>query len=220
MRGEFDPIILYHVFQGVVATQSGKASLPCELFYVAADDVVHPVFFEGAILVPNHLEFTVYLPQQKSALDKLEGEVVELEYLKISTNEPGVSIRFQLPPSYLCKHPTANLDDHSRDVQREQIHNFIEGFNTGDEISASEELQHFNQLIRAEIPVVEVFIELVNHFEKPLLEKLVSAELKGLDFELLAHHLSQLVDEELVALELHLLVSLDALVPGRVEEIK
>ena len=65
-----------------------------------------------------------------------------------------------------------------------------------------------------------MFIELVNHFEKPLLEKLVSAELKRLDFELLAHHLSQLVDEELVALELHLLVSLDALVPGRIEEIK
>ena len=62
MRGELYPIVLYHVFEGVVATQSGKASLPCELFYVAADDVIHAVFFERAILIPNHLEFTIYLP--------------------------------------------------------------------------------------------------------------------------------------------------------------
>ena len=68
--------------------------------------------------------------------------------------------------------------------------------------------------------VVEVLVKIVDDFKEALLEELVPAELKGLDFELLAHHLGQLVDEELVALELHLLVPLDALVPGGVEQVE
>jgi hypothetical protein len=65
-----------------------------------------------------------------------------------------------------------------------------------------------------------VFVEIINHFEKPILEKLVSTELKWLYFELLTHDLGELINEELVALELHLLVPLDTLVPGRVEEVE
>ena len=63
MRCKFDPIVPDHVLQGIVAAQGGQAPLSGELFDVAADDVVHPVFLECPVLVPNHLELSVYLPQ-------------------------------------------------------------------------------------------------------------------------------------------------------------
>lgn len=88
----FYPVVLYHILQCVVATQSCQSPLSCECLYVATDYVVHPVFLEGAVLVPNHLEFTVNLPQQEAALEKLEGEVVEAEYSEISPDEEGVFV--------------------------------------------------------------------------------------------------------------------------------
>ena len=65
-----------------------------------------------------------------------------------------------------------------------------------------------------------MLVHIIDDFKEALLEEFVPAELEGLDFELLAHHFGQLVNEELVALELHLLVPLDALVPGGVEEVE
>lgn len=65
-----------------------------------------------------------------------------------------------------------------------------------------------------------MLIEIVDDFEKALLEELVPTELKGLDVKLLAHDFSQLVDQEPVAFELDLLASLDTLVPGSIEEVE
>lgn len=65
-----------------------------------------------------------------------------------------------------------------------------------------------------------MLIEIIDDFEETFLEELVSAELESLDVELLAHDLRQLVDQELVAFELYLLVPLDTLIPGGIEEVE
>jgi hypothetical protein len=119
MRRELDPIILNHVLKRIIATERGQPALTGELFDVRANDVVHAVLLEGAVLVPDHLELTVDLPKQEPTLYELKREVVELEYLKIPTHEPGIGIGGKLPSSYLRKDPTANLDDHPGDVERE-----------------------------------------------------------------------------------------------------
>lgn len=65
-----------------------------------------------------------------------------------------------------------------------------------------------------------MFIQIVDDFEETLLEELVATELKGLDVQLFAHNFSQLVDQKLVAFELHLLIPLDTLIPGGIEEVE
>jgi hypothetical protein len=218
--GELHPVVLYHSLQRNVATESGQPALTSDLLDVAADDVVHSVLLEGAVLVPDHLELTVDLPQQEAPLEELEGEVVELENLEVAPHEEGVRVGPQLTPGNLGKDPPADLDNHPGNIERKEVDNFIDRGCAGDEVAPAQKLEHLDELVGGEVAVVELLVEVVDDFEEALLEELVPAELIGLDLELLAHHFGQLVDQELVALELNLLVALDALVPGCVEQVE
>lgn len=60
---------------------------------MATDYVLQAVFFEGAVLVPDHLELAVDLPEQESTLYHFEGEVVEPKQPEVSTHEKGVLVR-------------------------------------------------------------------------------------------------------------------------------
>lgn len=142
MGRELHPVVLDHVLQRVVATQSGQATFPCELLDIATDDIVHSVLFEGAILVPDHLELPVDLPQQEAAFQELEWHVVEAEDLKISTDKPGVRIRPELASGDLGEHPAADLDNESRDVEGKEIDDLIDGFSACDEIASTQKLKH------------------------------------------------------------------------------
>lgn len=59
---------------------------------MAAYDVLQPVFLEGAILVPDHLELPVYLPQQKPTFDDLKREVIEPKHPEVAPNKKWVLI--------------------------------------------------------------------------------------------------------------------------------
>ena len=135
--GELDPVVLDDCLQSIVVTERRQAPLTGELLYVTSNDVLHSVLLEGAVLVPNHLELPVDLPQQESPLDELKWHVVELEDLEITTHEPRISIGTQLSTSYLRKPPTADLDDQPRDVESEKIDNFVKGCRPINKITAA-----------------------------------------------------------------------------------
>jgi hypothetical protein len=63
MSCKLNPVIFDHSLERVIATQRRQSPLPCELLYITADDVVHPVFLKGTVLVPDHLELSIDLPQ-------------------------------------------------------------------------------------------------------------------------------------------------------------
>lgn len=147
MGGKLDPVILNHVLQCVVATQSGQSTFSCELLDVAANNIVHSIFLEGPVLIPDHLELPIDLPQQEATLEELEGHVVETENLKISTHKPRVLIRAQLASRDLGEHPPADLDDESRNVEGKEIYNLIDGFSASDEVASPQKLQYLDQLI-------------------------------------------------------------------------
>ena len=92
MSGVLYPIVFYDILEGVVATQSCQSSLSCKCLYVASYYVIHAVFLEGSVLVPNHLEFAVNLPKQKPTLQELEREIVESEYFEIPPNEERICV--------------------------------------------------------------------------------------------------------------------------------
>lgn len=119
MGCELHPVILNHVLQSVIATQGRKASFSGELLHITADNIVEAVLLEGSILIPDHFELPIDLPKQKSALDELEREVVELQKLKIAFNEEGIFIWRKFSSGNLHEDPSKDLDDDSRDVQSE-----------------------------------------------------------------------------------------------------
>ena len=92
MGCELHPVILYHAFESVVAAEGGQSALSSYGLDVAAYDVLQAVFLEGAVLVPNHLELSVNLPEQKAPLDNLKGEVIEPKQPEISPYEKGILI--------------------------------------------------------------------------------------------------------------------------------
>ena len=220
MGCKFHPVVLYHALQGVVAAQGRQAALAGDGLDVAAYDVLQPVLLEGAVLVPDHLELAVDLPQEEAALDHLEGEVVEPEQPEVAPHEERVLIGRQLPPGELGEEPPADLDGDSGYIEREQVDDLVDGLRASHEIAAAQVLQDLDELIGGEAAVVEVHVEIVDDLEEVLLEELLARELEGLDLELAAHDLGEPVDEEAVAVVLDLLVVLDALVLGRVEEVE
>ena len=92
MGGVLYPVVFYDILEGVVATQSCQSSLSCKCLYVASYYVIHAVFLEGSVLVPNHLEFTINLPEQETTLKELEREIVESEYFEVTTDEERVFV--------------------------------------------------------------------------------------------------------------------------------
>jgi len=105
MRRVLHPVILYHILQRVIAAQCRQPPLPCERLYVLSHDVLEAVFLKGTVLVPNHFELAVYLPEEESALEELEGEIVEAEYLEVSSDEEGVLIGLEFASSEFGEDP-------------------------------------------------------------------------------------------------------------------
>lgn len=137
MGRELHPIVLYHVFQRVVAAQGREAALTGNLLHVASDYIIETVLLEGSVLVPDHLELPIDLPQQKSALYELEREVVELQKLEVASDEEGIRIRSQFSSCNLHEDPPQDLDGDSWDVEREEIDDFVDGSSSCYEVSAS-----------------------------------------------------------------------------------
>ena len=94
MGREFHPVVPDHVLQRLVATQRSQPSLPGYILHIATNDIIESIFLKGSVLVPNHLEFPRYLPQQKPALDEFKGHVVKLEYFEVPLDKERVCIRF------------------------------------------------------------------------------------------------------------------------------
>lgn len=90
MGRELHPIILYHIFQSVVAAEGRQASFTGNLLNIASDYIIKAVLLKGSVLVPYHLELSIDLPKQKSTLEELEREVVKLKKLEISPNEERI----------------------------------------------------------------------------------------------------------------------------------
>ncbi len=63
-------------------------------------------------------------------------------------------------------------------------------------------------------------IQIIYDFEEAFLEKFIFGKFIGLDFQLFTHDFCQFVDEDLVAFELNILISLDSLILGRIKEIE
>lgn len=86
---------------------------------MTAYDVLQPVFLEGSVLVPDHLELPVYLPQQKATFDDLEGEVIEPKHPEVAPHEERILIWLQFPPHDLSEDPPADLNSDSGYIERE-----------------------------------------------------------------------------------------------------
>lgn len=61
MCGNLDPIIPYHIFQGLVTYQGSKASLQSEIFYVVNFEIVHSECLKCQVLLFYLGEFFIYL---------------------------------------------------------------------------------------------------------------------------------------------------------------
>ena len=92
MGCDLHPVVLQHIFQGVVAGQGSESPLPCKIFYTVAFYIIHPVFFKCLILYLQYLIFPCDLEQEKFFFEVLKREVVQLENSKVPLNEPGVFI--------------------------------------------------------------------------------------------------------------------------------
>jgi hypothetical protein len=117
------------------------------LLHVAPHHVIHPRYVEGSVLLVHHPKFAVNLPQQEAAFEKLEGEVVELKDAEVAPHEEGIAVRLQLPAGDFGEGPTDDFYDEARDVEGEEVDDFVDGGSASKKIAA-EEVQDVDEIVR------------------------------------------------------------------------
>jgi len=103
---KFNPVVLNHIFQCLIATQRSQSALSCNLLNVAADHIVQSESLKCPILPPNHSEFPLNLPNQKPPLEKLKRNKPKSKYIKVSLHEPRIFVRGEFDPEDCTKQPT------------------------------------------------------------------------------------------------------------------
>lgn len=134
-------------------------------------NIVQAKSFECNILEENCMEMPVDLILEESSFEILEGEVVKLQNFEVSLEEPRIFIRFKLFPGNCTKNPSEWLEDHSRDVEGEEIDDFVDGCRSSN-VVASHEIKHLDKLVRVKIIIVEVLIKFINDFKVIFFEEL------------------------------------------------
>lgn len=146
MGHELNPIVLDHVLQSLIATQSCQATFSSQVFYFAAHHVVHSELLEGFVLEPNLSELAIDLPHEEGFFESFEGKIIELADFEVSFDEPGVLVGFEFDSKQFDDKESANFDEQSGYVECEEVDYFIDGGGACDEV-ASHEFEYFDEFI-------------------------------------------------------------------------
>jgi len=140
MSRELYPIIFDNPFQGLVAAQSRKPSFSSNILYVTSNYIIQTILLKSSVLVPNHFEFSRYLPQQKSSLDEFKRHVVEFQKLKVTFNKKWIFVWLKSFIGCFCVDPPAYLNYQSWNIQGKQVNYFVKSLCSCYKVSSSQKL--------------------------------------------------------------------------------